>query len=201
MNCESVRDQLDRYLAGALEATETEAVRAHLARCEECRADEAAARFLAPRVAALPRSVPPERPLWAGIESRLRARRSWAMPAWLPIAAAIALVAGAVWWSTREGPADPAFIAELPDRLPAQVAAYKLATSDLEASLLEPSKLEPVMAGALRRDLATMNEAIRETSAALEEDPGNEVLQQLHLSALRRKLDQLRRAAAVYSES
>jgi predicted anti-sigma-YlaC factor YlaD len=200
MNCESVRDHLDRYVTGGLPPLESNAVRAHLSGCEECRADEAAARFLAPRVAALPRSVPPERPLWAGIESRLKPRRSWSMPAWLPIAAAIALVAGAAWWNTREGPTDQSSTG-LPAQLPAQVAAYQLAASDLEASLLEPSKLEPVMAGALRRDLATMNQAIRETSAALETDPGNEVLHQLHLSTLRRKLDLLRRAAANYTES
>lgn len=199
MNCESVRDHLDRYLTGALPPLESEAVRAHLSGCEECRADEAAARFLLPRVAALPRSVPPQRPLWAGIESRLTPRRSWRLPTWLPIAAAIVLAAGATWWSTREPSADNT---ELPGRVPAHAAAYQLAASELEASLLESgNKLEPGTAGALRRDLATMNDAIRETSAALEADPGNEVLQQLHLSAWRRKLDQLRRAAAVYSET
>jgi hypothetical protein len=199
MNCESLRDQLDHYLAGTLEGRSADEVRRHLEQCAECRADEAAARFLAPRVAALPRSVPPARPLWAGIESRLAPRRARRLVPWLPLAAMLALLAGAGWWWSRQS-ADPNAGAVTPAALPTQAAAYKLAATDLETSLLDPGKLEPVTARALRRDLATMNTAIAETSDALRGDPANEVLQELHLSALRRKLDVLRRAAALYVE-
>jgi hypothetical protein len=111
----------------------------------------------------------------------------------------LALLAGAGWWWSRQS-ADPNSGAVTPAALPTQAAAYKLAATDLETSLLDPGKLEPVTARALRRDLATMNTAIAETSDALRGDPANEVLQELHLSALRRKLDVLRRAAALYVE-
>ena len=198
MTCEFLREQLDAYLAGILDARSADDIRRHLEQCDECRADEAAARFLAPRAAALPRSVPPARPLWEGIESRLEPRRPRRAVPWLPLAAMLAVIVGAGWWVSR--PADePGTVAvDSPAAVPSQAAAYKLAATDLEASLLDEGKLEPVTASALRRDLATMNSAIEETSSALRSDPTNEVLQDLHLSALRRKLDVLRRAAALY---
>jgi hypothetical protein len=198
MTCESVRDQLDAYVAGTIADRSADEVRGHLEHCAECRADEAALRFLAPRVAALPRSVPPARPLWAGIESRLAPRRARRMMPWLPLAATLVLLAGAGWWLSRQTNNPETVAADASRALPSQAAAYQLAATDLEASLLDEGKLEPVTASALRRDLATMNTAIAETSSALRSDPANEVLQQMHLSALRRKLDVLRRAAALY---
>ena len=198
MTCESVRDQLDAYVAGTIDDRSADVVRSHLEHCAECRTDEAAARFLAPRVATLPRSVPPTRPLWAGIESRLAPRRARRMTPWLPLAATLVLLAGAGWWLSRQAGDPVGVAADTPAAVPSQAAAYKLAATDLETSLLDEGKLEPVTASALRRDLATMNTAIEETSNALRSDPANEVLQELHLSALRRKLDVLRRAAALY---
>ena len=198
MTCESIRDQLDGYVAGTLDVRSADMVRSHLEHCAECRADEAAARFQAPRLASLPRSVPPARPLWEGIESRLAPRRSRRGVPWLPLAAMLAVTVGAGWWLSRQA-ADPVAVAvDTSAAVPSQAAAYQLAATDLEASLLDEAKLEPVTASALRRDLVTMNTAIEETSNALRSDPANEVLQELHLSALRRKLDLLRRAAALY---
>ena len=198
MTCESIRDQLDAYLAGTLDARSADEVRRHLDHCDECRAGEAAARFLTPRVAALPRSLPPARPLWEGIESRLAPRRSRRAVPWLPLAAMLAVIVGAGWWVSRQADEPGTAAVDTPAAVPSQAAAYQLAATDLEASLLDNGKLEPVTATALRRDLATMNSAIEETSSALRSDPTNEVLQELHLSALRRKLDVLRRAAALY---
>jgi anti-sigma factor RsiW len=202
MTCESVRDRLDGYVAGTLDDASASDLRRHLEQCDECRADEAAARFLTPRVVALPRSVPPARPLWDGIESRLVPRQATRrFTTWLPLAATLALLAGAGWWWLRQADAPVGVAVETPAALPSQAAAYKLAASDLQTSLLDQGKLEPTTANALRRDLATMDNAIAETSNALQGDPANEVLQQLHLSALRRKLDVLRRTAALYVES
>lgn len=199
MTCESIRDQLDGYLAGTLDARSADDVRGHLEHCAECRADEAAARFLAPRVVTLPRILPPARPLWEGIESRLAPRRAARrVVPWLSLAAMLAVTVAAGWWLSRQA-GDPVTVAvDTPAAIPSQAAAYQLAATDLEASLLDEGKLEPVTASALRRDLATMNTAIEETSNALRSDPANEVLQELHLSALRRKLDVLRRTAALY---
>jgi hypothetical protein len=215
MNCETIRDLLDQYVAQTLDPESARAVRIHLESCAECRQDEAAARFLAPRVAALPRSVPPARPLWTGIEQRLHPRRSSRIRIWLPLAATLALMTGAGWWANRlltsgsRGGIDqlPKVTAE-PDSEPVldrmdlvQTRTYRMAASDLETTLLSGSRLQPATASSIKRDLQTMDMAIEETAHALRVDPANDVLRQLYVSGLRRKLEWLRRAAALYLES
>jgi hypothetical protein len=198
MTCETLRDRLDHYVAGSLDTATAREIAAHLADCEECRADEAAARFLAPRVAALPRSVAPARPLWDGIASRLEPRR-FALRTWLPLAAALAIISAGGLLLVRSGADDagPAPVAAADD---GERAAYRTAAADLQAALLEGGRLTGATASALQRDVVTLDDAIDETGRALRSDPANPVLQQLHLSALRRKLETLRRAAAHYTE-
>jgi Putative zinc-finger len=215
MNCETIRDLLDQYVAGTLEPEAARAVRAHLEACADCRQDEAAARFLAPRVAALPRSVPPSRPLWTGIEQRLRPRRVSRTRFWLPLAATVALMTAAGWWASRlltsrsgasidqqpsvtaERDSEP--VLDYGDLL--QTRTYRMAASDLETALLSGKRLLPATSNSIKRDLQTIDVAIKETAAALRADPRNDVLRQLYLSALRRKLEWLRRAVALYAES
>ncbi|HEX9894624.1 MAG TPA: zf-HC2 domain-containing protein [Gemmatimonadales bacterium] len=199
MTCESVRDLLDQYVAGAVDAEVAVAIRGHLMSCQECGADEAAARFLAPRVAALPRAVAPSRPLWTGIESRLKPRSRGLALRWLPLAAAIGLIVGAGWWSQRGAGRDQQL--PTPEWDQSRTVVYQMAASELEASLLGEGRIAAAAAPAVRRDVQTLDAAIEETSSALQADPGNEVLRQLHLSALRRKLDVLRRVAALHVES
>ena len=73
--------------------------------------------------------------------------------------------------------------------------------SDLERALLQEGRLSPNLSESFKRDLKTLEAAITEASAALTADPGNEVVRQLYRAAFRRKLEALRRAAAVYSTS
>lgn len=200
MSCDSVRDQLDHYIAGLIEPAAEAAIRDHLRHCVECQEDEAAARFLAPRVAALPRSLAPSRPLWNAIEVRLAPRRTAQLGRWLPLAAAIALLAAAGLWRLRQDPGDSTPVVQVQAASP-QAASYRMAAAEMQASLLDDGMLAPETASALRRDMKTMDAAIEETSSALRSDPGNEVLRDLHLSALRRKLDVLRRTAALYAET
>jgi anti-sigma factor RsiW len=199
MTCETIRDRLDQYVAGSLDAATAREIAAHLARCEECRADEAAARFLVPRVAVLPRMVAPDRLLWDGIASRLEPRRRFALRSWLPRAAALAIISAGGLLLVRSGSDDagPAPVAAADE---GERAAYRTAAADLQAALLEGGRLTGATASALRRDVVTLDDAIDETARALQSDPANPVLQQLHLSALRRKLETLRRAAAHYTE-
>ncbi|HET9513575.1 MAG TPA: zf-HC2 domain-containing protein [Gemmatimonadales bacterium] len=199
MTCETLRDRLDQYVAGSLDTATAREIATHLAGCEECRADEAAARFLAPRVAALPRIVAPDRPLWDGIASRLEPRRRLALRTWLPLAAALAIISAGGLLLVRSGSDDvgPARVTAADE---GERAAYRTAAADLQAALLESGRLTGTTASALRRDVLTLDDAIDETARALQTDPANPVLQQLHLSALRRKLETLRRAAAHYTE-
>lgn len=205
MSCDFTRDHLDDFVAGKLDPTTEEAVRAHIATCAECAADLEAARFLAPRTAALPREKPADRDLWVGIEPRLgrtehRARSTGRI---LALAAALLLAVGAGWWLRGLAPRAPRPAPEVTGALPyeSEVASLRAAMNDLEQALVEGGRLSPAVSDGFRRDLQTLEAAITEASAALRADPTNDVVRELYRAAFRRKLEALRRVAAVYSTS
>jgi len=206
MNCESIRDRLDEFIAGTLDPASAEAVRAHIGSCAECAADVEAAQFLAPRTASLPREKPANRDLWVGIEARLGGtghgvRRAGRI---LALAAALLLAVGAGWWlrgiASSLPPSPPeASATSLPYE--SEVASLRAAMSELEQALIEGGRLSPAVFDGFRRDLQTLEAAITEASAALRADPTNDVVRELYRAAFRRKLEALRRVAAVYSTS
>lgn len=202
MTCEECRDRLDEHLAGRLDDSAAAAVQAHLDSCSECHADEAAARFLAPRIAALPREVRPARPLWAGIDRRLTHAPSRPWRRWLAVAAALAIMTGLAWSSAvmlrwAQHPSGPGRTPPVATR----EMIWRDAATELETSLLAGKHLAPAVEAAVRRDMGVLDTAIREAGDALRADPGNPLLEDLYLGALRRKLEVLRRAAALYTES
>lgn len=206
MSCELVRDRLDAFVAGTLDPAGEAEVRAHLATCAGCTEDWEAARFLAPRAAALPREAPSDRDLWAGIESRLgrETRGAGRVMRRLSLAAALLLAAGTGWWlrglaSRVPPPASEVRAETLPYET--EVASLRAAMNELEQALMQDGRLAPAVNEAFRRDLQTLEAAITEASAALRADPTNDVVRELYRAAFRRKLDALRRAAAVYSTS
>ena len=204
MTCEFTRDRLDDFIAGKLDPASEESVRAHVDSCAGCAADLEAARFLAPRTAVLPREKPSERDLWSGIESRLepRARGAGRAARVLALAAALLLAVGAGWWLRGLAPLAPRPAPDIrAEILPyeAEVASLRAAMNELEQALITGGRLSPSASAGFRRDLQTLEAAITEASAALRADPGNEVVRELYRAAFRRKLEALRRAAAVYS--
>lgn len=167
MSHAELRDRLDDYVDGALDAAETRAVREHLAACAECRAEVDGLRALLDETRFLPRDVAPPRDLWAGIEARLEPRapaaaapdilplrRRSGPPRWLlQAAAAVVLVAGTslvTWTLAGRG---RAVVAGDPEVLPPAVvqgaaptvlasfapaeADYRTAIGDLERLLAE----------------------------------------------------------------
>jgi hypothetical protein len=183
MTCDAVRDQLE---AGE----HSPEIDRHLAACAECRQYQEDFLALASRVRDLPRSVVPARPLWDGIERRLARPARLTFRRFLPLAAALALAAGATLWSTLRRPASeggPPVAASL-----AREDTYLAAAGELE-SALDADRLLPAVAAALRRDLDVLDQALAESREALMRDPGNDVLQALHLSAARRRFELLRR--------
>jgi anti-sigma-K factor RskA len=111
MRCEEVRGRLDEWVEGKLGEREKEAVAAHLAGCDACRAEVQALETLLTAAADLPREIRPPRDLWAGIDARLgdapaaagfdreqaiphagRRPPRAGLPAWALVAAALALV-------------------------------------------------------------------------------------------------------------
>ncbi len=201
MTCESARDRLDDYVAGRLDPAAAEHLRDHLRTCTGCRLDEAAARFLAPKVAALPRGVDPTRPLWDDIDRRIRRRARVGVRHWLPLAAALALIVGAGSWAallfSRGGARAPSAAVAAPET-PAMERAYRIASDELETAVVDQAGLIPAAASPVARDVRTMNAAIDEARQALAAEPGNELARELYRAALRRKLDLLRRSAALY---
>jgi anti-sigma factor RsiW len=79
-------------------------------------------------------------------------------------------------------------------------AQFDRAVSDLEQVLEEQrEKLDPGTVIAIERNLATIDEAIRQARAALEADPANIFLNSHLADSRRRKLDLLRQAATLGS--
>lgn len=88
------------------------------------------------------------------------------------------------------------------DVMPANFAdaQFDRAVSDLERVLVEQrDELDPRTVMVIERNLAAIDEAIRQARAALDADPGNQFLNSHLADARRRKLDLLRHAAALNS--
>lgn len=81
-------------------------------------------------------------------------------------------------------------------------AQYDAAVADLERELKEGrDRLDPSTITIVEHNLQTIDEAIRQAREALAADPANSYLSGHLVEARRRKLDLLRRAAALTSES
>jgi putative zinc finger protein len=215
-------DQLSDYLDEELTADARRAVEAHLAGCADCRAvlDElqqvvARARTIEPR--------PPDADLWPAVAQRIdrvSARRvSFTLPQALAATLVIALLSGAVVWQVMGSPKGPRYdntmraasdpVAQgsspTPDRLRADVATvsfadaqYDAAVADLERALKEGrGRLDQATIDTVEHNLQIIDRAIDQARQALDDDPANSYLSSHLVEARRRKLDLLRRAAAL----
>lgn len=211
IDCNRCSASLDAFLDGELPVAERAEVEAHLATCAGCRAEETALRSIVAEARDLPKSVQPERELWAGIAARLpmpphatstaardfppRTRPNWLF--WGRLAAAIALVlfgaALGTAWAHRTA---------TPDFAAAQ-ARYTAESGDLARKLAaNPGTIAPATRAAVERNLTIIDQAIAEAEAALTNDPGNTPLEQMLVSRYEQRLALLRHAlAAGQSES
>ncbi len=160
---------------------------------------------------------PPPQDLWPGIEARLGARPrprsiTFTLPQ-LALAASllVAVSAGVSWLATQPAPhrgaAEPPIraMAEPSDVATTDVARatfadeqFDAAVADLERILEEEhGRLDPGTIVVIERNLRTIDEAIRESRAALDADPANTYLNSHLADARRRKLELLRRAAGL----
>jgi hypothetical protein len=173
------------------------------------------------------RDEPPARDLWSGIRARIEAQpagrsfgggsqapRRVSLPVWQLAAAAVLLMAvsAGTAWVVRGGA--PAAGGPRPAVIEAEVeptaaagdarlanfadAQYDAAVADLESALAERrNDLNPRTVEILERNLKLIDAAIAQARQALEEDPGNTYLNRHLVESRHRKLELLRRAAAI----
>jgi len=157
----------------------------------------------------LAREIRPERDLWPGIAREITEP---AQPRWVPMlaqAAAVVLLVGAssgitwYWMKDRQAPVtqvSPDFIFEQASfgrnytLGPGFQAARDNLAGDLEAAM---ARLSPEAREDIDANLELVQQAIGEINAALEEDPGNVLLQERLLRAYREELVLLRRVGGL----
>lgn len=208
--------QLNDYLDGVLGAVEASALEAHLRQCAECSAELDSLRAVVARVQALPRAVRPERELLPDIRGTIERDRIIELPAtrrrvlWslrAPLAAAALLLIVLTTVFTREvaskkqrlaGPGGNAVLVS--SELRSLEEKYVSAIAELQTLLSEQSSgLSPQTQRLLQENLRAIDQAIRESRAAVQQDPGNEMVNGMLRAAYEKKLDVLRRAAEVTS--
>jgi len=212
---EHYTEKLSEYLDGELNAQERQAIETHVFECGQCAALLDELRRVAVRAGALD-DQPPVQDLWSGIAERIRpavvplerqrvARRISLSVAQLAAAAVLLMVvSGGAAWLLRP-PHAPARAAEFPvvaagNQVPAHVtdADYDAAVRDLRDVLSQGrGRLDTATVRILEKNLALIDRAIVQAGRAVAADPGNVYLNS-HLAQTRiRKLELLRRAAAL----
>lgn len=215
-------ERLSEYLDGALPETDRRQLEAHLAGCAGCRQVLAELE----QVVAWARALvdrPPTHDLWPGIAAgigsagpaarrpdRWSARLRWrrlvlSVPQLAAAGVALAVVsAGTAWLVARRG--EPAPVASQPaDSAPRMLpvagfaeGAYQTAVRDLERVLAEGrDRLDTATVRVLEQSLGAIDAAILDARRALAADPSSRYLNSHLAETMRRKLDLMRRAAAL----
>lgn len=211
------QDRLSDYLDEALEDSERSELEEHLEGCEECRETLVELREVVAQARRLV-DAPPARDLWPGIAERIREteerqRRGRSFTFSMPqlAAAAITLVAlssGIAWqaaggFSTRQTePAAP--VAQVPAKAELLLAS-RIASSDYESAIAQlervldvgRERLDTATVRKVDEKLALIDKAIDDARQALAVDPSSAYLNRHLAGTMRRKLDLLRRTAAL----
>jgi hypothetical protein len=220
-------DQLSDYLDDELPVTARAALEEHLHACGDCRQVLAELRAVMERARSLP-DAPPARELWPGIgaaigsstrrsarllsiwATRSTQRFSFTLPQLAAASLALMLLSGGMVWLARLGgertdiPAVGADTSSRPTALPAAFidAYYDGAIADLQETLdAGRAKLDAETIRVLEENLAAIDRAIEQCRRALANDPMNAYLSDHLVSAKKRKLGLLRRAAAMADAS
>ena len=214
-------DRLSEYLDGDIAAAERSAIEAHVGGCPQCASTLEELRLVTARAAALAgRPMPAD--LWPAIAARLeppvlslRRRRHWwsgpltiGVPQLAAAAVILMVLSGGAVWLLRPRSRTSA-VASVPSAAAPVVSAaslgparsdYDAAVNDLQRILKEGrSRLDSTTVRRIEKSLASIDDAIVEARRAVEADPQSLYLHS-HLAETRmRKLELLRRAAALAS--
>lgn len=215
--CEKVRILLDDYADKLLSPESARSVGAHVCSCETCARELEGIRRVREAARALPESIEPPRDLWLGIAGRISGEvpqvaraRTGRSPAWLRYAAAAAVVLAAALGAAflLRRPAPPPALPEVPPAIAAlslQRAALRAMEADYGRAraellpLLEQRRdlMSPETRMLVDRNLALIDQALKEIRAAVEKDPNNRQLMELLNQTYRQEKDLMRRAAAL----
>jgi hypothetical protein len=219
---EEYTDQLSDYLDGELSAGECAALEAHLRECADCAAVLNDLKRVVARAQTL-ESRPPDADLWPGIAARTERvaqprRFSFTIGQLAAAAAVLVAVTGTVAVRMVTPPVAPApaqavQAAPPPAAEPATAEApgavsvtpvgfadaqYDAAVADLEKALRAGrGRLDKSTIDIVEHNLQIIDQAIAQARDALAGDPANSYLSGHLVEARRRKLDLLRRAAAL----
>ena len=196
-------DRLSEFVDGDLTTSTRLELERHLESCSSCRTIVSELKEVVARAERL-QDLPPAHDLWPVIaRSANRPARRVSM-SWVELIAAsvfVALVSGLTVWvvTARDRVAPPSSSglpttgAVVPVPISSARATYDRAVTDLLQALDEGrTRLSPRTIEVMERSLTTVDRAIAEASAALDQDPGN-VFLSLHLARERqRKLALLR---------
>jgi len=211
MNCTDALDRLDDLVDGTLSENDRLELDTHLGSCPGCRREELRLRAILAEARALRRDRAPLRDLWPeiaqaiGAEKLVRPEFGRPKPArrWMPVlAAAAAILAVATVLALRGGglaipgagsaTAIPVAVGHV-DLLDAE-QGYARATDELMAALNERrDSLSPETRASVDRNLAVIDQALKEIRDALQKEPGNRELTRMLASTHRKKVDVLRR--------
>ena len=209
---------LSDLLDDGLDATARVGAEEHLARCDACFTRMQRMRMLVTRAASLPDSTPAPADEWQRIRARLHAAGARGVPApwWTRrgalLAAGLALIiasSGVTALLVRGGgdvptqqTASTSVPAALTPRLAALEHEYVTVTKDLERQLAERKHtLAPETVAAVERSLRTIEGAIAEAREALARDPGSETLARLLVAGHDQKVELLRHATRLVTQS
>jgi len=213
-------DRLSEYVDGELPARERLAIEEHLAVCAACAAVAQELREVVARAGRMRLDSAPTRDLWPGVRVRLRKPLRLA-PLSLPragdwrraaprLVAAAALVAccAAVAWVVagrlRPAPAAPP-VASAPGQAPSPAGAadrdYETTVAQLRRVVQARLTSDPHVAEVLEKNLAALDVAMADYRDALSKQPGDAHLRRRLIDARDRKLQLLRRAATLTTET
>lgn len=192
--------QLNDFVDQALDASDADAVSAHLQSCAQCTREIEALRALLERVNGLPASIMPARDLRPGIWARADQKSLWHWR--YPLAAAaillIAITSTVTVLVTRNEGGPVVRVTETPATVDLVTLEnqYGPEVETMERMLREQrEQLAPETVQILEENLAIIDKAIQEARAALISDPQSNMLGELLRSAYQRKLDLLKQAA------
>lgn len=209
---------LSDLLDGGLDATARAGAEEHLGACDACFTRMQRMRMLVARAASLPDSMPAPANEWQRIRARLHTAgaRGVAPPWWTRrgalLAAGLALVIASSGVTAllirgqNEAPIQQVdgipIRAALTPHLAALEHEYATVTKDLERQLAERKHtLTPETVAAVERSLRTIEGAIAEAREALARDPGSETLARLLVAGHDQKVELLRQATRLVTQS